>query len=294
MKKLIVNKKYNEKKLINFLLGEFPNLKSSTVYKALRKKDIIVNSKRIHDNIIVYTGDVVTVYITDEQLYGNFSLCIIYEDDNILIINKPSGIPVTNATNGELTQTQLVQNYCKTAMPCHRLDRNTSGLVIFAKNKLALDIMFEKFKTREIDKYYICIVNGILNKKQATLNSFLFKDNKKSQVYISDTQEKGYQKIITKYSVIAENKTQNISLLEVKLETGRTHQIRAHLAHIGHHILGDGKTGINDINKKFNAKTQYLMSYKIRFNFITDAGILNYLNGKEFSISSQKYLNIIK
>ena len=294
MKKIVVNKKYNNKKLINCLLGEFPNLKTNTIYKALRKKDIIINEKRINDNVIVRTGDLVTIYITDEQLYGNFSLDIIYEDANILIINKPSGIPVTNATNGELTQTQLVQNYCKTAMPCHRLDRNTSGLVIFSKNKLALDIMFEKFKTREIDKYYICIVNGILNKKQATLNSFLFKDNKKSQVYISDTQEKGYQKIITKYSVIAENKAQNISLLEVKLETGRTHQIRAHLAHIGHPIIGDGKYGINDINKKFNAKTQYLMSYKIKFNFKTDAGILNYLNGKEFSISNQKYLDIIK
>ena len=294
MKKIVVNKKYNNKKLINCLLGEFPNLKTNTIYKALRKKDIIINEKRINDNVIVRTGDLVTIYITDEQLYGNFSLDIIYEDANILIINKPSGIPVTNATNGELTQTQLVQNYCKTAMPCHRLDRNTSGLVIFSKNKLALDIMFEKFKTREIDKYYICIVNGILNKKQATLNSFLFKDNKKSQVYISDTQEKGYQKIITKYSVIAENKAQNISLLEVKLETGRTHQIRAHLAHIGHPIIGDGKYGINDINKKFNAKTQYLMSYNIKFNFKTDAGILNYLNGKEFSISTQKYLDIIK
>lgn len=294
MKKLIVNKKYNDKKLINFLLGEFPNLKTSTIYKALRKKDIIINEKKINDNVIVHTGDLVTIYITDEQLYGDFSLNIIYEDANILIINKPSGIPVTNAANGELTQTQLVQNYCKTAMPCHRLDRNTSGLVIFAKNKLALDIMFEKFKKREIDKFYICVVNGILKEQKATLNAFLFKDNKKSQVYISDTFKKGYQNIITKYSVMVENKAQNISLLEVKLETGRTHQIRAHLAHIGHPIIGDGKYGINDVNKKWGAKSQYLTSYKIKFNFKTDANILNYLNGKEFSISIQNYLKMVK
>ena len=98
MKKIVVNKKYNNKKLINCLLGEFPNLKTNTIYKALRKKDIIINEKRINDNVIVRTGDLVTIYITDEQLYGNFSLDIIYEDANILIINKPSGIPVTNAT----------------------------------------------------------------------------------------------------------------------------------------------------------------------------------------------------
>ena len=290
MKKLVVNKKYDGKKLMNFLLGEFNNLKQSTVFKALRKKDIIINDKRINDNVIVHTGDTVTVYITDELLYGtNTNLDIVFEDDNILVVNKPSGIAVTDSSLGEKTLSMLVQDYCKSAMPCHRLDRNTCGLVLFAKNDTALQILFDKFKTREIDKYYVCIVNGIPTIKEKRLESFLFKDNKKSTVYISDTPKAGYLDIVTCYKVIACNTQKNISLLDVKLATGRTHQIRAHLAHIGHPIIGDGKYGINKVNKAFNAKAQYLTSYKMVFNFKTDAGILNYLNEKEIAIPFSNY-----
>lgn len=295
MKKLVVQEKYDGKKLVNFLLSEFNNLKQSTIFKALRKKDIIVNEKRINDNIILHTGDLITIYITDKLLYGDYlNLNIVYEDDNILIINKPAGIAVTDSSLKEKTLTNLVQDYCKSAMPCHRLDRNTSGLTLFAKNKVALNILLEKFKSREIDKYYICIVFGIPKIKTAILTDFLFKDNKKSKVYISNIEKIGYSKIITKYTVLNENKTKNISLLDIKLETGRTHQIRAHLAYNGYPIIGDSKYGINEVNKKFNAKYQYLTSYKLKFNFIKDSGILNYLNGKEFSIPYSNYIEIIK
>lgn len=294
MKKLVVNKKYDGKKLMNFLLGEFNNLKQSTVFKALRKKDIIVNDKRVSDNVVIHTGDLITVYITDEHLYGTkLDLDIVFEDDNIIAVNKPSGIAVTDSALEEKTLSTLVQDYCKTAMPCHRLDRNTCGLVLFAKNKTALDILLDKFKKREIDKYYTCLVHGIPRERIKRLENFLFKDNKKSTVYISDTPKPGYLKIITCYKVLASNTEKNISLLEVKLETGRTHQIRAHLAHIGHPIIGDGKYGNNKINKLFNAKVQYLTSHKIIFNFKTDAGILNYLKGQEIRISPN-YQNIIE
>lgn len=170
-------------------------------------------------------------------------------------------------------------SYCE---PCHRLDRNTCGLVIFAKNPEALTILLDKFKNREIQKHYSCLVYGKLPKKEDTLIAYLFKDSKKSQVYISNEQKKGYQKIITSYKVL--KYIENTSLLDITLHTGRTHQIRAHLAHIGFPIIGDGKYGINEVNKQYKAKTQKLCSYYIKFNFSTDSGILNYLNNAEFQI----------
>ena len=289
MKKLVVNKKYDGKKLVNFLLGEFNNLKQSTIFKTLRKKDIIINGKRVNENIVVHAGDEIILYITDENLYGTTNLDIVFDDKNIIVINKPAGISVTENSLNEKNLTQIVKEKYPSAMPCHRLDRNTCGLVVFAKNEESLDILLDKFKDREIEKFYACIVNGIPKEEEKTLEAYLFKDNKKSKVYIGNTPKSGYQKIITSYTVIKSNKEKNISLLEVKLETGRTHQIRAHLAHVGHHIIGDGKYGINEINKKLKAKTQFLKAYELVFKFNTDAGILDYLNGKEINIGYEEY-----
>lgn len=287
-----INSKNNNKKIVNVILSTYPNISSPTIYKALRKKDILVNGCRIKENITVFENDEVIAYIVDTT--PAVKLDIVYEDDNILVINKPSGISVTDEKDSGTTLTHLVQNYCKSAMPCHRLDRNTNGLVIFAKNKQSLEILFKKFKDREISKNYVCVVFGIPKIKSQTLVSYLFKDNKKSIVYISDTPRKGYQKIITSYYTILSNKEKNISLFDVKLETGRTHQIRAHLAHIGHPIIGDGKYGLNEINKKFKEKTQMLMSYKLKFDFKTDADILNYLNGKTIEIEYNEYTKKMK
>ena len=166
--------------------------------------------------------------------------------------------------------------------PCHRLDRNTGGIVLFAKNNEALKILEEKIKTKEIRKFYKCRVLGHLKQKTATLNDFLFKDRKKSIVYISDTKKEGYMPITTKYTVLSED--EETSFLEVELITGRTHQIRAHLAFIGHPIIGDGKYGNYEANKKFNKKYQELFAYKLAFNFSSDAGLLNYLNNLEITI----------
>lgn len=276
MKILVVDEKYNNKRLDKFIFDKFPSLSSGLFYKTLRKKDFRVNDNRISENIILHTGDEIKVFISDELLENNVSLPTIYEDDNILVIDKPTNIEIV----GENSVTSILEKKYSYIKPCHRLDRNTTGLVLFAKNEESLNILLAKFKNHEIEKHYRATIYGIPKVKKAKLEAFLFKDSKKSLVYISDEPKKGYQKIITSYEVIKEDKKQNISVLDVKLETGRTHQIRAHLAYIGFPIIGDGKYGKNEINKKFNKKTQLLESYSLKFNFSSPSSILSYLNGK--------------
>ena len=283
MKKLVVNKKYDGKNLNKFLIDNLPNLSINTLYKTLRKKDVKINGKRVSSNVTVYENDEILIYIPDSHLENNIQLDIIFEDNNILCINKPVNIEVT----GESSLTTLVQKKYKNSsflpMPCHRLDRNTTGLILFAKNKCALDILLDKFKSHEIEKHYLALVYGYPKKHFERIESYLFKDASKSLVYISDIPKKGYSKIITSYT-IQKKFENNTALLDVQIETGKTHQIRAQLAHIGLPIIGDGKYGINEVNKKFNAKYQHLRSYKIKFNFKTDSGILEYLNNLELNI----------
>jgi len=287
MKSIKVESKEEGKKLNTFVTSHFPHLKQSAFQKALRKKDIRINGKRVNENVILHENDEVSIYLTDDILNGVIrptcdSFEPIYEDENIAVYVKPSGME----TEGTHSFSQTIQEahpeqYLE---PCHRLDRNTSGLILYAKSPEVRQILFDKFKKREIEKHYRATVLGIPKKKAATLIDYLFKDAKKSQVYISHTPKPGYVKIITQYTLVSSDVKNNTSVLDVQIHTGRTHQIRAHLAFIGYPILGDGKYGDARMNKQFHKNTQDLVSYSLHFAFTTDSGILDYLNGKTIQI----------
>ena len=283
MKSLIVNKKYDGKKLNKFLLDNLNGLTYGMFCNALRKKDIKINGKRINDNVKVHAGDELEIYITDDILYGTHKadIPVIYEDDNILVFNKPANLEV----EGDNSLTSIMQKKYKNIYACHRIDRNTTGIVLFAKSTDVFDKVVEMFRNDEIEKHYIACCYG-LPKSNATANAYLFKDRKKSIVYITKEPKKGASKIQTSYKLIDENKEKNVSILDVTLHTGKTHQIRAHLAFLGLPIIGDGKYGSYEINKRFKTKTQLLASYSIKFNLKNDYGELNYLNDKEIKLKN--------
>lgn len=306
MKSIKVDEKNQNIRIEKYIQTIYPDVPYSVLQKAFRKKDIKVNGKRIDKNYIVKSGDVLDIYINDDLLEGGKGTAgenakwftIIYEDENILIVDKKQGIPVhPDGKHTKYTLIDLVREYlrsnaetngccCASFQPslCHRLDRNTGGLVIIAKNQESLDTMLKKIEEHEVKKYYQCLVIGKMEKKDDLLKAYLWKDAGKSRVFVSSHKKKGSLGIITKYKVINYNPQLDISHLEVELMTGRTHQIRAHLAFIEHPVLGDGKYGINSINRMHGIKQQALWAYRLKFEFKESGSMLDYLKGKEFSI----------
>lgn len=291
-----------------FLSKAVPSLPQSLMYKFLRMKRIKCNGKRCEISTRLQTGDKLQLYIGDEFfldaddhhafLAASGVLDVLYEDENLLLLNKPAGLVVhEDNSNSADTLINRAQRYLyekgeyrpdeeNTFAPalCNRIDRNTQGIVLAAKNAETLRILNQKIKDRELHKYYLCILHGRLEKKQATLSGYLRKDSAANQVEVFDQRRPGCKNILTRYRVIQERG--RFTLAEVELITGRTHQIRAHFAHIGHPLLGDGKYGFQKDNRGTGFSSQALCAYKLQFDFTTDGGRLQYLNGKAFELPS--------
>ena len=305
MRQIEITKNDSGQRLDKFLTKRFKNMPQSLMYKYIRTKYIKLNGKKCEISSRLNEGDILTLYIKDEFfeeqpdeydfLKAPVKLDIIYEDENIMLLNKKPGLIVHPDENYHFDSLiARVQHYLyekgeyepkkeNSFAPAlvNRIDRNTGGIVIAAKNAETLRIMNQKVKDRELNKYYLCIAVGIFERKSDLLTGYLEKNEKQNRVYISKKPTENAKTIKTKYKVLAEKN--NFSLVEVDLLTGRTHQIRAHLASIGHPLLGDGKYGKNEINRKMGYKWQALYSYKLSFKFTTDGGILEYLNGKTFT-----------
>lgn len=311
MKKIIVKKNDDGQRLDRFLQKQFSTLPKSMMFKQIRKKNIKINKKRCTPEQKLCEGDVIELYINDDMLtprkkHYDFlqapkEINILYEDENIILLDKkqgelchPDGKEYVNTLIASLKRYLYEKKEWNpddenafTPALANRIDRNTAGIVIGAKNYQALKILNEKIKNREIDKFYLLVAEGKFEKKSDIIEGYLTKNEKKNMVSVSKEYVQASKKIVTKYTVL--DSYNNLSLVEIELLTGRTHQIRAHLASIGHPLLGDGKYG-----KQTGRFRQELYSYKIKFNFTTDSGILNYLNQKEFVSESCTILKKFK
>lgn len=304
MKTFLISKNDAGQRLDKFISKAVPSLPKSLMYKYIRTKRIKVNSKKGDISTKLEQGDKIDMYINDEFfapanehydfLSASAKLDIVYEDENIMLLNKKVGL-LSHPDEREYNDTLItrVKRYLyekgeynpkdeNSFAPAlvNRIDRNTGGIVIAAKNSESLRILNQKLKDRELEKYYLCVIHGYMSKKSGTLTGWLSKDESKNKVEVSADERPGTKQIKTKYNVISEK--DGLSLVEVELLTGRTHQIRAHFASVGHPLLGDGKYGKNSLNKPLGYKKQFLYSYKLKFSFTSDAGILEYLNGKSF------------
>lgn len=314
MRTVVINKNDAGQRLDKFLFKYMKGVPASLLYRYIRTKRIKINRKKCDIAYRLTEGDVLELYLNDELFSdeprkANLSevsseIDVVYEDENILLVNKKPGVIVhdSNADN----HTTLIDAICSYLYKkgeydpdaensfapslCNRIDRNTGGIVICAKNAETLRVMNEKIKLRQMEKYYLCVAVGIFSKKADTLKDYLIKDETSNTVKVYKKPHSGAKTIITKYRVLKEKN--NLSLLEVQLITGRTHQIRAHLSYIGHPLLGDGKYGSNEINRRFGYKAQLLCAYKLIFKFTGEPTMLEYLNGREFSLENVPFANI--
>lgn len=306
MKEFIINSNDAQTRLDKFVAKTVPRLPTGMLQKYIRIKRIKVNGKRAERDARLQLGDVVSMYVNDEYFEGaqplpgylsaRPNLSVLYEDENLLLLDKQPGISVhedeKERDNTLINQVQAYlyqkgewnpdqENSFAPAL-CNRIDRNTGGIVIAAKNAPALRILNEKIKEREMKKYYLCIVRGALSPERGQLENYLFKDAVKNQVYIRPNRVPGAKTAITLYRTL--RTAGELSLVECELVTGRTHQIRAQMAAAGHPLLGDEKYGDSAWNRQYRRTKQALYSYRLVFAFRSDAGPLNYLKGAFFEV----------
>ena len=310
MTEITVTKNDAGQRADRFLTKAYPNLSLPLICKLMRKKRIKLNGARTEPNTKLAEGDVFRFYLSDELLdtggrekQADFrsvpaELDIIYEDENILLCDKPVGM-VVHEDNDNTSDTLINRIKCylwkkgeydtdseRSFAPalCNRIDRNTGGIVIAAKDAETLRVINEKIRDRELDKRYLCITAGRPKKPEGRVECFLLKDEKKKQVSVYHKPIPGGKTAITDYKVLETRG--ELSLVEIGLETGRTHQIRATMADLGCPLLGDGKYGRGDVNRRYGETRQVLYAYKLTFDLPTDAGHLNYLRGRSFTVKN--------
>ena len=307
MREFTIGKNDAGQRLDRFVSKNLPLLPPALLQKYIRLKRIKVNGKGSKRDARLNCGDILQLYINDEFFdkpseenmfltLFNPQLDIVYEDENLLLVNKRPGL-VVHADETEKVNTLInhIQAYLYQKREwnpkwenafapalCNRIDRNTGGIVIAAKNAETLRIINDKIKEHELEKSYLCITVGRPKQPEGRIEGFLFKDEVKKQVFFHHKPIPGAKTAVTLYKTLETRGP--LSLVECRLLTGRTHQIRASFADAGHPLLGDGKYGRGDVNRRYNETRQALYSYRLRFDFPTDAGILEYLRGKTFTV----------
>ena len=308
MKEFTITQNDAGQRLDRWIAKAIPLLPASLAQKYIRLKRIKLNGKRAERDTRLITGDTLQLYINDEffdtpkeeNAYLTVAapkLHIVYEDENILLVDKKPGQAVHPHDGAEYGRTLIdhIQAYLYakrewrpreehafTPALCNRIDRNTGGIVIAAKNAETLRIINEKIRDREMDKRYLCVTVGAPQPPKGRGEVFLVKDEKKKEVSVHTRPVPGGKTAVTTYETL--ERRGELALVEVGLETGRTHQIRATFAHMGCPLLGDGKYGRGDVNRRYGETRQALYSYKLTFDFPTDAGILNYLRSRTFQV----------
>lgn len=260
MIKHIVQKKEENKNIERILLANY-NIDKNTLYKAFRKRDIKINGKRVSNNIVLKEGDIVEAYVNIKttKVYD-----VVFENDYVLIINKKQGISVFDNAKKENSLIDIINSdFNSNYELCHRLDRNTGGLIIISKDINYTDLLKNAINNRVFKKIYKCIVWGNAEKLLGLHKAWHFKDSEKNIVYIYKDKKKYCKEISTEVVTASYNKENNTTELEINLLTGRTHQIRAHLAFLGHFIIGDGKYGVNEVNRLFDYKYQMLWASRL-------------------------------
>ena len=312
MKEIHIGQNDAGQRLDRFIAKAVPLLPASLAQKYIRIKRIKRNNAKTERDCRLQAGDVLQLYINDEFFekprednafltVAAPKINIVYEDEHILLVDKRPGQAVHPHDGAEYGRTLIdhIQAYLYqkrewrpreensfTPALCNRIDRNTGGIVIAAKTAEALRVLNQKIKDRELDKRYLAIVEGKLKIQEGSLRGYLFKDAKKNRVFVTDTPQSGAKSCQTNYRVLAFHN--GLSLVECELITGRTHQIRAQFAHAGHPLLGDGKYG--KLDKRFDRNYQALYSYKLTFQFTTEAGALAYLNDKSFQVENVEFV----
>lgn len=317
MKEITVGKNDAGQRLNKFMSKAFKSMPESLIYKYIRTKHVRLNGKRIKDNIMLSDGDVLTFYISDEFyadtpeerrfLSVRSDISVVYEDENIIVVDKPAGLIVHSdekEENDTLINRILAylyeheeyypenENSFAPAL-CNRIDRNTSGLVIAAKNAEALKEMNGIIRDRLIDKRYLAVVHGVPSPAEGRISGYINKNSQTNTVTVKNSRTSAADKTaITDYRTIDINRSENISLLEIKLITGRTHQIRAHMASIGHPLLGDGKYAINQADRRKGYKHQALCSYSLTFTLKGYNGSLKYLSGLKLNAADPYFIKL--